>query len=271
LTRPGPVSSLRPMTPISRLGQLALILSLVTGCEERATIEDVIPPIPDDSYVEVMAELTRLRRRPPTARGQIERDRLADSVRTEVLNRHGVTVAEIIEFADVVGSDPSRMQDLAERIATLADSLDADSTRVDSVRAEPIRGDSAAPSARFDRLDGEAGTDTLDARGERIAEDRTEIQGGDPGLGIAIPSVANPSFAIPGLAFPADSGNRIESTAADDTLTEVDSPSPTDSAVTRLRPGGGRRPVRRPLQTPEPDSTPDQSNHGATGDDTGTV
>ena len=63
------------MTPISRLGQLALILSLVTGCEERATIEDVIPPIPDDSYVEVMAELTRLRRRPPTARGQIERDR----------------------------------------------------------------------------------------------------------------------------------------------------------------------------------------------------
>jgi hypothetical protein len=264
------------MTPISRLGQLALLLSLVTGCEERATIEDVIPPIPDDSYVEVMAELTRIRRRPPTARGQIERDRLADSVRTEVLNRHGVTVAEIIEFADVVGSDPGRMQDLAERIATLADSLDADSTRVDSVRAVPIRGDPAAPSARFDRLDGEAGTDTLDARGERIAEDSSEIQGGDPGLGsgipsLAVPSVANPSFAIPGLAIPADSGIRIKSTAADDTLTEVDAPSPTDSAVTRRRPGGGRRPARRPLQTPEPDSTPGQSNNGATGDDAGAV
>jgi hypothetical protein len=259
------------MTPVSRLSHLAIILSLVTGCDERATSEYVIPPIPDDSYVEVMAELTRLRRRPPTARGQIERDRLADSVRTEVLHRHGVTAAEIVAFSDVVGPDPSRMQILAERIATLADSLDADSVRADSIRA-----DSVAQAARFDRLDAVAGMDTLDAGTGGVAEDSAEVQGGDPGPGFVVPNLANPGFAIPGLAIPslaipADSGTRIESAAAGDTLPEVEAPPPTDSAATRPRPGSGRRPVRRPLRTPEPDSTPDRSNHGATRDDAGAV
>lgn len=231
------------MTPISRFGHLALILSLVTGCEERATGEDVVPPIPDDSYVEVMAELSRLRRRAPTARGQIERNRLADSVRTEVLERHGVTAAEMIAFSDVVGSDPGRMQILAERIATLADSLDADSARADSIREA-----SAASAARFDRLEATAGTDTLDA-------------GGGPGL--VIPSFVSPGLAIPGLVIPmlvvpADSAILTESTAADDTVPEVETTPPTDSAAIRPRPPGGRRPVRRPPPTPTLDSTPDQ-------------
>ncbi len=264
------------MTPVSRLSHLAIMLSLVTGCDERATSEYLIPPIPDDSYVEVMAELTRLRRRPPTARGQIERDRLADSVRTEVLHRHGVTAAEIVAFSDVVGPDPSRMQILAERIATLADSLDADSVRADSMRADSIRADSVAQAARFDRLDAVAGMDTLDSGTDPSAEDDPEVQGGDPEPRIAIPSLANPGFAIPGLAIPslaipADSGTRIESAAAGDTLPEVEAPPPTDSAATRPRPGSGRRPVRRPLRTPESDSTPDRSNHGATRDDAGAV
>ncbi len=224
------------MTPISRFGHLALILSLVTGCEERAASEDVVPPIPDDSYVEVMAELSRLRRRAPTARGQLERNRLADSVRTEVLERHGVTAAEIIAYSDVVGSDPGRMQLLAERIATLADSLDADSARADSIRAHL-----AAPAARFDPLEATAGTDTLDA-------------GADPSL--VIPIFVGPGLAIPGLAIPW-------------LVSPPDSATPTDSTATRPRPRGGRRPVGRPPPTPAPDSTADESNRGATGDDTG--
>ena len=132
LTRPGSVSSLRLMTSTSRLGCLALILSLVTGCDERAAREDVTLPIPEDSYVAVMAELARVRRRPPHARGQIERDRLADSVRAEVLERHGVTAVEMVEFADGAGSDPGRMQDIAERIEALADSLEVGSVQPDS-------------------------------------------------------------------------------------------------------------------------------------------
>jgi hypothetical protein len=161
------------------------------------------------------------------------------------------------------------MQILAERIATLADSLDADSVRADSIRA-----DSAAPAARFDRLDAVAGMDTLDAGARGVAEDSTKVQGGDPGPRFVVPSLANPGFSIPGLAIPilaipADSGTRIDSAAADDTIPEVEAPPQTDSAATRPRPGSGRRPVRRPLRTPEPDSTPDRSNHGATGDDAG--
>jgi hypothetical protein len=198
-----------------------------------------------------------------------------------VLHRHGVTAAEIVAFSDVVGPDPSRMQILAERIATLADSLDADSVRADSMRTDFIRADSVAQAARFDRLDAVAGMDTLDSGTDPAAEDDPEVQGGDPEPRIAIPSLANPGFAIPGLAIsslaipslaiPADSGTRIESAAAGDTLPEVEAPPPTDSAATRPRPGSGRRPVRRPLRTPEPDSTPDRSNHGATRDDAGAV
>ena len=103
------------MPSIPRLGYLAVCLSLVTGCKERAASEDVALPIPEDSYVAVMAELARVRRRPPPARGQLERDRLADSVRTEVLERHGVTAAELIEFADVVPSLAGELRAAAAR------------------------------------------------------------------------------------------------------------------------------------------------------------
>ena len=124
------------MPSIPRLGYLAVCLSLVTGCKERAASEDVALPIPEDSYVAVMAELARVRRRPPPARGQLERDRLADSVRTEVLERHGVTAAELVDFAAAVGSDPGRMQDLAERIESFADSLETGAVRADTIRAD---------------------------------------------------------------------------------------------------------------------------------------
>jgi len=231
------------MFQISRLGYVALILSLVTGCEQRPPSAIVVPSIPDDSYVRVMAELTRLRRRPPIARGQFERDRLADSVRTEVMERHGVTATEIAEFADVVGSDPRRMQTLAERIAALADSLDADSARADSIVADSGATDSAGRAAGSDNLVPIPGTGTLDSRSGRAAGDSTRLPNGEP----------QPRFADPALAAPADSGAR------------------TDTPDVRPGPERTRRPIRRPPPTPAPDSTSDQSNAAATEDESGAV
>lgn len=257
LTRPGSVSSLRLMTLITRLVVLALILSLVTGCEERTASEELTPPMSEDSYVAVMAELARVRRRPPHARGQVERDRLADSVRTDVLLRHGVTAAELIEFADVVGSDPSRMQSLTERIETFADSIETSTVRADSVRS-----DSIARAQSSDGQDGLLETDTLVADSGRATVDGSEARTAEPGA----------RFADPDLASTMDSGGQIEPTAGErDSLAAADSAStreqvpPTGAAPIRPRPGSARRPARRPPPA-ESDSTSDPSNHGATGE-----
>ena len=235
LTRPGSVSSLRLMTSTSRLGHLALILSLVTGCDERAAREDVTLPIPEDSYVAVMAELARVRRRPPHARGQIERDRLADSVRAEVLERHGVTAVEMVEFADAAGSDPGRMQDIAERIEALADSLEVGSVQPDSIRA-----DSAVITA---------------------PEDAAAEPGADP----------ETRFGSPDLAPLADSAVRVESPTAEDTTGVIEPAPPTDSAAPRSRPSDAGPRRRRPPRPATPDSTNEQSNDGVMRDQTGAV
>ena len=235
LTRPGSVSSLRLMTSTSRLGYLALILSLVTGCDERAAREDVTLPIPEDSYVGVMAELARVRRRPPPARGQLERDRLADSVRTEVLERHGVTAVEIVEFADAVGADPGRMQDIAERIEALADSLEAGSVQPDSSRADSVV--------------------------IRASEDSAEEPGADP----------ETRFGNPDLAPPADSSVQVESPTAADTAGEIEPAPEMDSAAPRPRPSNDGPLRRRPPKPAAPDSTNEQSNDGVKRDQTGAV
>ena len=235
MTRPGSVSSLRLMTSTSRLGYLALILSLVTGCDDRSAREDVAPPIPENAYVAVMAELARVRRRPPHARGQIERDRLADSVRTEVLERHSVTAVELVEFADVVGSDPGSMQEIAERIEALADSIEVVSVQADSIRADSVV--------------------------IRASEDAAEEPGTDP----------ETRFGNPDLASPADTAIPVESPAAADTADEFEPAPPTDSAAPRPRPNdvGPRR--RRPSKPAAPDSTNKQSNDGASRDQSSAV
>jgi hypothetical protein len=73
-----------------------------------------------------MAELARLRRRPPSARSAPERERLADSIRGEVLARYEVSPGEIVEFADVAGRDPTFMMEVSQAIAEFSDSLDAE-------------------------------------------------------------------------------------------------------------------------------------------------
>ncbi len=254
------------MTTISRFGFLALMLSLLAGCEVRTAGEELLTPIPEDAYVAVMAELADLRRRPPHARGQIERDRLADSVRTEVLIRHGVTAAELIEFADVIGSDPSRMQSLTERIETFADSLEVATVRLDSIRSDSVV--QAQVSERQDSLPvtDTLGTDTLAIDTGRDTADSSEAQTAEPGA----------RFADPDLEVPADSGETVDPAAAEsdslpatDTLRDVDSVPPTGAAPIRRRPGNSRRPVPRPLPAAAPDSTPGRSNHDAKETDIG--
>lgn len=233
------------MTLISRHVFLALILSFLTGCEERMASEELTTPISEDSYVAVMAELARVRRRPPHARGQVERDRLADSVRTEVLLRHGVTAAELIEFADVAGSDPARMQSLTERIETFADSIEIYRARADSSRA-----DSVAQIELPDGPDSLIESDTLVADSIRVIVDSSESRTVEPGA----------RFADPDLNSVADSGVQAGQTAD-----ESDSVTVTDTLNTRntvpptgAAPISGRapRPARRP-PAPAADSTSD--------------
>ena len=261
LTRLGPVSSVWPMTPISRFGFLALILSLLAGCETRTASEELLTPIPEDSYVAVMGELANLRRRPPHARGQIERDRLADSVRTEILIRRDVTAAELVEFADVVGSEPGRMQSLTERIESFADSLEVSAVRLDSIQA-----DSVVQSQESDGQDSLPVTDTPAMDTGRGTADSSEARTAERGARFADPDLEVPAVADETVDPAAAEGDSLPAT---DTLRDVDSMPPTDAAPIRRRPGNSRRPVQRPPPAAAPDSTPGQSNHGATATDTG--
>jgi hypothetical protein len=236
------------MTLISRYVFPALLLSLLAGCEERTASEEFTTPISEDSYVAVMAELARVRRRPPHARGQIERDRLADSVRTEVLLRHGVTAAELIEFADVAGSDPARMQSLTERIETFADSIETSTIRADSIRA-----DSVAQIQLSDRPDSLLESDTLVADSIRVIGDSSESRTVEPGA----------RFADPDLNGVADTGvqagrtaDESDSVAVTDSLNTRETVPPAGAAPIQPRSGRARRPARRP-PAPAADSTSD--------------
>jgi hypothetical protein len=219
------------MTLISRYVFPALLLSLLAGCEERTASEEFTTPISEDSYVAVMAELARVRRRPPHARGQIERDRLADSVRTEVLLRHGVTAAELIEFADVA----------------------ADSIETSTIRADSIRADSVAQIQLSDRPDSLLESDTLVADSIRVIGDSSESRTVEPGA----------RFADPDLNGVADTGvqagrtaDESDSVAVTDSLNTRETVPPAGAAPIQPRSGRARRPARRP-PAPAADSTSD--------------
>lgn len=80
-------------------------------------------PLDDDAYVEVMAQLELIRSRSFPAEEPETRQALADSARAAVLSDRGVDAGELLRFAEIVGADPGRMEDLSGRIAALADSL----------------------------------------------------------------------------------------------------------------------------------------------------
>lgn len=80
-------------------------------------------PIDGDTYVAVMGELADLERFPPPGRDDVARIERADSARQAILERHGVTADELLEFAEAAGARPDLMVELTERIVALSDSL----------------------------------------------------------------------------------------------------------------------------------------------------
>lgn len=121
------------MTRFLRQRVALLALPVLAGCAD-ANEQAAQLPFPQDTYVDVMVELTRLRRLPPPARGEPERERLSDSIRADILARHGVTADQVVAFADVAGRDPTLMMGLSQAIAERSDSLQAALARGDSVR-----------------------------------------------------------------------------------------------------------------------------------------
>jgi hypothetical protein len=107
-------------------GRRLLLLLPLMSCGDAASSVPPSLPIPQETYVGVMAELARLRRRPPAARSAPERERLADSIRVEILARYEVSPEEIVKFADVAGRDPTFMMEISQAIAEISDSMDAE-------------------------------------------------------------------------------------------------------------------------------------------------
>jgi hypothetical protein len=196
-----------------------LLLLLLTACRDPGSDDSPSLPIPQQTYVEVMAELARLRRRPPPARGAPERERLADSIRTEILARHHVSPEQILAFAEAAGRDPAFMLTISQAIAELSDSMDAEL---------------AAGESGVDRPDLEVDP----ARENPVRRDRSIPETSD--------SIAPPADRVPGARF---------ATPATDTLSDPEFPP---GGVDSL-PAGDRtpaRPERRPVRRPEKSRPP---------------
>jgi hypothetical protein len=169
-----------PPTPARARTVLVIMLSSVlaaAACDSGAA--DPAPPIDADTYAEVMAELTDLRRFPPPGKSGEERSERADSIRRAILERHGVTADELLAYAEIVGPDPDRMIEIAERIVTISDSLAAARTGggrlagsdsldalADTSRALDSLGDAAtdSPNAAAQDSAGKIGADSTRAR-----------------------------------------------------------------------------------------------------------
>lgn len=134
----------------------AAILAAPVACDPAGP--EPRGPIDDDTYVAVMSELADIRRFPPGGRDQLSRDAAADSARREVLDRYGVTVDELLGFAEIVGEQPARMVEIAERISAVTDSL----ARL-RARGEPTEATADSAEVPTDALDEAASTDTADA------------------------------------------------------------------------------------------------------------
>lgn len=109
---------------LSRLAALAIAPTLaLPACGQNASgLDDAMD---SEVYVAVMGELADLRRYSLARTDGEDRQVRADSARRVILNTHGVTAQQLLAFAESAGSDPTRMETLADLIAVIADSLAA--------------------------------------------------------------------------------------------------------------------------------------------------
>ncbi len=149
-------------------GCLLTLLLLACGRDEVTPVPNDALTLLEDTYIQVMAELSDLKRRPPPARIAADRERLADSVRTQILEAHGVTPEELLTFSEIVGRNPARMQLLAERIAEQVDTIAARRAREDSVRLDTAAPDSVPTDS--------VGTDSLPAADSAADSERVAPQ-----------------------------------------------------------------------------------------------
>ena len=207
------------MTSFLRHRIALLLLPVLVGCS-NADEPSAQLPIPPDTYVDVMVELTRLKRLPPPARGEPERQRLSDSIRAEILTRHGVTAAEVVAFADVAGRDPTLMMGLSQAIAE----------RSDSLQAALARGDST-PSSGRGAVNDPVGGIRLEVEESENADAADDAETADE-VGAAVDPVPAPRFAEP----------------ADSMV--LDRPADTTRIAPRRPPA---RAIERPVKSRDPD------------------
>lgn len=168
------VSSGAPKALVTMLW--AAILAAPAACDPAGP--EPRGPIDDDTYVMVVSELADIRRFPPGGRDQLSRDAAADSARREVLDRYGVTVDELLSFAEIVGEHPARMVEIAEQISTVTDSLARLRARGEPTEAAAdsaeVPTDAADGAASTDTADGDTGADTARATEPRPIDEREE-------------------------------------------------------------------------------------------------
>ena len=140
-------------------------------------------PIDIDTYVVVMSELADLGRFPPPGSDETTRSARADSVRRDILEQHGVTPDELLEFAESAGANPDLMVEIIDRIVVVSDSLAR--RRTGAGRAA----DSVAATA-----DSVTTTDSLATTNGAVAADSTAaIADSVRDAGLASDSAAQPS------------------------------------------------------------------------------
>jgi len=103
-------------------GMAAALAVALAACRADPSTATDSPALSDDTYVSVMVGLLLIDARPADAETEEERQAIMDSARAEVLATHDITARELVEFAELVGRDPGRMEDMWHRVTQAFDS-----------------------------------------------------------------------------------------------------------------------------------------------------
>ena len=118
-------------------------------------------PVTDEAYIQVMTDLMLLDARPLKGGSPAEREARTDSAKLAIVERHGITGDEILEFARIRGAEASHMEVLWQEITHRFDSIRvADLSRSTEARSEAegkLGGDAAGGAARADVSSATAG------------------------------------------------------------------------------------------------------------------